>query len=199
MSIYTFSFIGTGNMGSALARAAVRKLPPEFVFLSNRTHEKARALAEELRCVCGPVPQAAEQGKYVFLGVKPQMMGDLLAEIAPVCPGHHGGRADHGAHCGNGGGSVPRDPRDAQHPLRRGRGGHPLRRQRESDGGGAARVYERHVRCGGHRPAGGKAHRRGQRGVRVRPGLRVPAAGGPGRRRPAACRGKRPCSTPRRW
>ncbi len=84
MSTYTFSFIGTGNMGSALARAAVRKLPPEFVFLSNRTHEKARALAEELRCVCGPVPQAAEQGKYVFLGVKPQMMGDLLAEIAPI-------------------------------------------------------------------------------------------------------------------
>lgn len=29
MSTHTFSFIGTGNMGSALARAAARALPPE--------------------------------------------------------------------------------------------------------------------------------------------------------------------------
>ena len=84
MLTYTFSFIGTGNMGKALARAAVRKLPPEELFLSNRTPEKARSLAEELRCTCGPVSQAAERGKYIFLGVKPQMMADLLTEIAPI-------------------------------------------------------------------------------------------------------------------
>ena len=48
MQAYTFSFIGVGNMGGALARAAVKKLPPEQVFLSNRTVEKAEALAAEL-------------------------------------------------------------------------------------------------------------------------------------------------------
>ena len=32
MQAYTFSFIGVGNMGGALARAAVKKLPPEQVF-----------------------------------------------------------------------------------------------------------------------------------------------------------------------
>ena len=80
----TFSFIGTGNMGGALARAAVRRLPPEQVLLSNRTAAKAEALAEELGCACGPVPQAAERGKYLFLGVKPQMMAGLLAELAPI-------------------------------------------------------------------------------------------------------------------
>lgn len=71
-------------MGGALARAAVRKLPPETVFLANRTPAKARALASDLQCAAGPVDRAAAEGKYVFLGVKPQMMADLLAEIAPV-------------------------------------------------------------------------------------------------------------------
>lgn len=84
MPAYTFSFIGTGNMGSALVRAAVRKVPPEKILLSNRTPAKANALAYELKCVPTSVASAAGQGKYVFLGVKPQMMADLLAEIAPI-------------------------------------------------------------------------------------------------------------------
>ena len=84
MQSYTFSFIGVGNMGGALARAAVKKLPPEQVFLSNRTFEKAEALAAELGCAAGPADRAARDGKFIFLGVKPQMMADLLAEIGPV-------------------------------------------------------------------------------------------------------------------
>ena len=84
MQAYTFSFIGVGNMGGALARAAVKKLPPEQVFLSNRTFEKAEALAAELGCAAGPADRAARDGKFIFLGVKPQMMADLLVEIGPV-------------------------------------------------------------------------------------------------------------------
>ena len=84
MSTHTFSFIGTGNMGSALARAAARALPPEQILLSNRTPGKAEALAGELRCAAAPVLQAARDGEYIFLGVKPQMMEGLLSEIAPV-------------------------------------------------------------------------------------------------------------------
>ena len=57
MSTHTFSFIGTGNMGSALARAAARTLPPEQLLLSNRTPGKAEALAGELRCAAAPVLQ----------------------------------------------------------------------------------------------------------------------------------------------
>lgn len=87
MSAYLFSFIGTGNMGAALAKAAAKKLPPEQILLSNRTSAKAEALARELKCVSGPVAAAAEQGKYIFLGVKPQMMGDLLTEISPILAG----------------------------------------------------------------------------------------------------------------
>lgn len=84
MSAYTFSFIGTGNMGSALARAASKSLPPEKIILSNRTPAKAEALARGLGCAVGSAAQAAEQADYLFLGVKPQMMAGLLAQLAPV-------------------------------------------------------------------------------------------------------------------
>ena len=84
MSAYTFSFIGTGNMGSALARAASKSLPPEKIILSNRTPAKAEALARELGCAVGSTAQAAEQADYLFLGVKPQMMAGLLQQLAPV-------------------------------------------------------------------------------------------------------------------
>lgn len=80
---YMFSFIGTGNMGGALARAAARKLPGNQILLSNRTEAKARKLAEELNCQWGTAAQAAQEGKYIFLGVKPQMMAALLEEIRP--------------------------------------------------------------------------------------------------------------------
>ena len=83
MSI-TFSFIGTGNMGGALARAASHTLAPTEILLANRTAAKAQALAGELGCLIGTNNDAAAQGKYIFLGVKPQMMRDMLASIAPI-------------------------------------------------------------------------------------------------------------------
>ena len=53
MSAYTFGFIGAGNMGAALARAACRTLPAGEIILSNRTAAKAEALAGELGCAAG--------------------------------------------------------------------------------------------------------------------------------------------------
>ena len=47
----TFGFIGTGNMGGALAKAARRRLDGEQILLANRGREKAAALAEELGAV----------------------------------------------------------------------------------------------------------------------------------------------------
>ncbi len=79
-------FIGTGNMGGALARAAAAsELKPELL-LVNRTAAKAEALAASLDCgarVCGAA-EAASESDYLFLGVKPQMMKGMLSEIAPV-------------------------------------------------------------------------------------------------------------------
>lgn len=83
----TFGFIGTGNMGSALARAAARTLPADAIFLSNRTHAKAEALAAKLGCQAVSVQDVAARCDYILLGVKPQMMAALLETLRPVLAG----------------------------------------------------------------------------------------------------------------
>ena len=80
----TFGFIGTGNMGGALARAARKQLPGGEILLSNRTAAKAETLAAELGCAVSDNRTAAARSKYLFLGVKPQMMAEMLSGIAPV-------------------------------------------------------------------------------------------------------------------
>lgn len=69
---YTFSFIGTGSMGGALAKAAARKLPKEEIFLCNRTASKAAALAEELGCAYGSAAQAAGRANMSSWGSNPR-------------------------------------------------------------------------------------------------------------------------------
>ncbi len=76
-----FGFIGTGNMGGAMATAARKAMPGENLLLSNRTPEKARALAERLGARTVDNLTAAREADYLFLGVKPQMMADMLASI----------------------------------------------------------------------------------------------------------------------
>ncbi len=83
----TLGFLGVGNMGGALARAAAKTVSPERIFLSNRTPEKAKALANELRCTACDNLTIAKTADYLFLGVKPQMMKELFDEIAPALRG----------------------------------------------------------------------------------------------------------------
>ena len=79
------AFIGVGNMGGALARAAVWALGRDQVIVANRTGSKAEALAGELRCaVAEDNASAARAAEYIFLGVKPRGMRSLLDELAPV-------------------------------------------------------------------------------------------------------------------
>ena len=81
----TAAFIGTGNMGGALARAACRAIGPDEVVLTNRTAGKAQALAQELGCAAAPDnDRAVEQAQYIFLCVKPQMMQGVLEQLAPT-------------------------------------------------------------------------------------------------------------------
>lgn len=80
----TFGFIGTGNMGSAMAKSARKALSGEQILLANRTAAKAEKLAAELECRISTNIAIAETADYIFLGVKPQMMADLFDEIAPV-------------------------------------------------------------------------------------------------------------------
>ena len=83
----TVGFIGCGNMGGALARA-VRMTGPEVeLFFANRSAEKAEALAQTLGGQVQTNAWVAEHCSLIFLGVKPQLMGQVLAELAPVFAG----------------------------------------------------------------------------------------------------------------
>ncbi len=82
--MYQLGFIGVGNMGGALARAAVAATSPKQIVLANRTPEKAAALAQELGCAAADARTVAATAKYIFLGVKPKDMAACLADIAPV-------------------------------------------------------------------------------------------------------------------
>lgn len=79
-----YGFIGCGNMGGAVARAVCKGAGAGDVLLANRTPAKAQALAGELGCACGTNEQVASICDFIFLGVKPQMMADMLDELAPT-------------------------------------------------------------------------------------------------------------------
>ena len=83
----TFGFIGTGNMGSALASAAAKAVDPGCIYLTNKTQSKAEALAGQLGCHAVSIEEVAGTCRYLFLGVKPQMMAGMLAQISPILAG----------------------------------------------------------------------------------------------------------------
>ena len=80
----TFGFIGTGNMGGALARAAAKTIEPQQLLLSDGYAPVAEKLASELHCQAVSVDAVAEKANFIFLGVKPQVMQTMLSGIAPV-------------------------------------------------------------------------------------------------------------------
>lgn len=80
---YKFGFIGTGNMGGAIAKA-VSKLNNGKILLANRTREKAQILAQSIGAtVCDNIT-VAKQSDIIFLGVKPQMMEQMLCDIKDI-------------------------------------------------------------------------------------------------------------------
>lgn len=80
-------FIGCGNMGGALAKAAGKSdlITPAQICIADRSIAQAEKMAE----VIGGGMVAANEDiakycQYIFLAVKPQMMKEMLAGIAPV-------------------------------------------------------------------------------------------------------------------
>lgn len=80
----TIGFIGCGNMGGAMARAVRVSATDVELFFANRSQPKAQALAEELMGQVQTNQWVAQQCSLIFLGVKPQLMGEVLGELAPV-------------------------------------------------------------------------------------------------------------------
>ena len=81
MSKYMAGFIGTGNMGGALAVAACKS--GESILLADHDAAKAEALAQQCGCTAGDNAAVATECRFVFLGVKPQVLGAVLADLKP--------------------------------------------------------------------------------------------------------------------
>jgi len=76
------AFIGTGNMGGALARAACRAVGAHEVVVCDYLPERAKAFAAQLGCTAArDNTEAARSAQYVFLCVKPQVMKPVAVEV----------------------------------------------------------------------------------------------------------------------
>ena len=75
-----WGFIGGGKMGGALMCAAAKSLPAGAIRLADpapAAQERARAMGAAVTDNAA----IAQTADYIFLGVKPQMMGELLSGI----------------------------------------------------------------------------------------------------------------------
>ncbi len=77
-------FIGTGNMGSAIARAAGKSNQVDRLLLANRSPEKAERLAKELGGEVSDNRQVAVNADVLFLAVKPQYLLGMFDGIRDV-------------------------------------------------------------------------------------------------------------------
>ena len=76
-------FIGTGNMGGALASAAAKNEEVELL-MANKPAEVAEALAAKIGGKVTDNATVAKESRLFFLGVKPYNLEELAAEIGPV-------------------------------------------------------------------------------------------------------------------
>lgn len=79
---YLLGFIGCGNMGGALVRAAAKTT--KSLAVCDYLPQKAEALAKECGATALTAAQIAESCAFVVLGVKPQNMQETLASVACV-------------------------------------------------------------------------------------------------------------------
>ena len=77
-------FIGTGNMGSALARAAAKSKKTQRLLLANRSPEKAERLAAELGGEVLDNRRVAREAQVLFLAVKPQYLPGMYEGIRDI-------------------------------------------------------------------------------------------------------------------
>ncbi len=74
-------FIGVGNMGGALAKAVCSAAGAQSVYVADFLPEKAISLAKELGCTVADNETIVKTCEYIFLGIKPQVLSDVLEEI----------------------------------------------------------------------------------------------------------------------
>lgn len=77
-----YGFIGCGNMGGALIRAMAKTT--KDIMIADFDEAKAKSLADELSLCVGHNKTIATQCDRIFLGVKPQVMAEMLDGIKDV-------------------------------------------------------------------------------------------------------------------
>lgn len=82
MMKYEAGFIGAGNMGGALASAAARQVTGEQVAVACSSPAHSAAAAERLGCQAAAPEEILSSSKFVFLGVKPQMIDGVVQSLA---------------------------------------------------------------------------------------------------------------------
>lgn len=73
-------FIGTGNMGGALATAA-SKSSEVSLLLSNKPESVAVSLSEKIGGSVTDNVTVVKEADYIFLGIKPQILTEVIEEI----------------------------------------------------------------------------------------------------------------------
>ncbi len=80
---YDAGFIGAGNMGGALAQAVCKKGGKKAA-VSCATIEEANDVASRLGCDAMKADEVIYSSKFVFLGIKPQILKSVTEDLAPA-------------------------------------------------------------------------------------------------------------------
>ncbi len=78
---YEAGFIGAGNMGGALARMAARQAGGDSVAVACSTAERSEKRAALLGCRAETPEEILKKSRFVFWGVKPQMIREVTGEL----------------------------------------------------------------------------------------------------------------------
>ena len=87
--MYKIGFIGAGNMGSALVMAAAREIGGCEILIYDHKQNKTDQLVQAVGCaVAADEAQIAQEAEYIVLAVKPNVIRNAAASIAPVLAEH---------------------------------------------------------------------------------------------------------------
>lgn len=77
----TFGFIGCGNMGGALAKAVSDAGYQNDILLADINAARVKSLSEEISAEPSDALTIAKECRFIFIGVKPQMIAECFASI----------------------------------------------------------------------------------------------------------------------